>query len=230
MTTIFTGFSPESMEFFEKLAANNNKLWFEDHRDDFEQYLTGPLKSLVSDLSDTMLAIDPELVTIPTVDKTISRIYRDTRFSRNKSPYKTCLWITFKRRGSDWKSAPPVSSSRSAPTVTVTAWASTALPGRQWTVCGGSLKPNQPSSGRAWLLSAGRIPSPWRVTATNARLIRPCRMTCNSGMAARISTSSASVRWMAGSLRVGSVMICERGLFCSSRCMRCCGGCVGSIG
>jgi uncharacterized protein (TIGR02453 family) len=106
MGNSFSGFSPESLEFFENLAAHNNKPWFEEHRDDFEQYLMEPLKSLVSDLSGAMLAIDPELVTIPAVDKTISRIYRDTRFSRNKSPYKTCLWITFKRRGPDWKTAP----------------------------------------------------------------------------------------------------------------------------
>ena len=106
MTTTFSGFTPESLSFFESLAANNNKTWFEDHRDDFEQYLMEPLKNLVSDLSGAMLAIDPELMTIPAVDKTISRIYRDTRFSRNKSPYKTCLWITFKRRSPDWKTAP----------------------------------------------------------------------------------------------------------------------------
>jgi uncharacterized protein (TIGR02453 family) len=106
MGNSFNGFYPESLEFFENLAANNNKAWFEEHRDDFEQYLMEPLKSLVSDLSGAMLAIDPELVTIPAVDKTISRIYRDTRFSRNKSTYKTCLWITFKRRSPDWKTAP----------------------------------------------------------------------------------------------------------------------------
>lgn len=106
MDNSFSGFTPESLGFFESLAANNNKVWFEDHRDDFEQYLMEPLKGLVSDLSGAMLAIDPDLVTIPAVDKTISRIYRDTRFSRNKSPYKTCLWITFKRRSPDWKTAP----------------------------------------------------------------------------------------------------------------------------
>ena len=106
MDNSFSGFTPESLDYFENLAANNNKVWFEDHRDDFEQYLMEPLKGLVSDLSGAMLAIDPELVTIPAVDKTISRIYRDTRFSRNKSPYKTCLWITFKRRSSDWKTSP----------------------------------------------------------------------------------------------------------------------------
>ncbi len=106
MTTSFSGFSPESLGYFERLAVNNNKLWFEEHRDDFEQFLMEPLKNLVSDLSAAMLAIDPELVVIPKVDKTISRIYRDTRFSRNKSPYKTCLWITFKRRSPEWKTAP----------------------------------------------------------------------------------------------------------------------------
>ena len=106
MGNSFSGFSPESLGYFESLAANNNKVWFEGHRDDFDQYLMEPLKSLVSDLSGAMLAIDPELVVIPAVDKTISRIYRDTRFSRNKSPYKTCLWITFKRLSPDWKTAP----------------------------------------------------------------------------------------------------------------------------
>jgi uncharacterized protein (TIGR02453 family) len=106
MDNSFEGFSPESVDFFENLAAHNNKAWFEEHRDDFEQYLMEPLKNLVSDLAGTMLTIDPELVVIPKVDKTISRIYRDTRFSRNKSPYKTCLWLTFKRRSPDWKTAP----------------------------------------------------------------------------------------------------------------------------
>lgn len=102
----FTGFSPQSLAFFEMLAANNSKAWFEAHREEYEEHLLLPLKRLVSDLAGTMLAIDPELVVMPAVDRTISRIYRDTRFSRDKSPYKTCLWITFKRLSPDWKSAP----------------------------------------------------------------------------------------------------------------------------
>lgn len=39
MTTTFTGFSPESLMFFESLAAHNKKVGFGEHRDDFEQYL-----------------------------------------------------------------------------------------------------------------------------------------------------------------------------------------------
>lgn len=106
MTDRFNGFLPQAPGFFERLAANNNKAWFEEHRDQYEELLLEPLKLLVGDLADTMRAIDPALITIPAVDKTISRIYRDTRFSRDKSPYKTCLWITFKRRSPDWKQAP----------------------------------------------------------------------------------------------------------------------------
>jgi uncharacterized protein (TIGR02453 family) len=106
MANSFTGFTPESLEFFENLAAHNNKAWFEEHRDEYEQYLLEPLKLLVSDLAAPMLAIDPELVTIPKVDKTISRLYRDTRFSRNKFPYKTALWISFKRRVPEWQATP----------------------------------------------------------------------------------------------------------------------------
>lgn len=106
MSDAFNGFSPQALAFFEGLAINNDRQWFDAHRADYEQYLLAPLKALVSDLAGPMLAIDPDLVTIPAVDKTISRIYRDTRFTRNKSPYKTCLWITFKRPSRDWKEAP----------------------------------------------------------------------------------------------------------------------------
>lgn len=106
MADRFIGFSPLAPGFFERLAVNNNKAWFEAHRDEYEELLLEPLKLLVCELADSMLALDPALITIPAVDKTISRIYRDTRFSHNKSPYKTCLWITFKRYSPDWKTAP----------------------------------------------------------------------------------------------------------------------------
>jgi len=106
MTDRFNGFLPQAPGFLERLAANNNKAWFDEHRDQYEELLLEPLKLLVGDLTETMRAIDPALITIPAVDKTISRIYRDTRFSRNKSPCRTCLWITFKRRSPDWKQAP----------------------------------------------------------------------------------------------------------------------------
>ena len=98
----FTGFSPETLKFLRALKANNNKKWFETHRKGYEKHVLGPLRDLVTDLGDFMLDIDPRFEITPVVNKTISRIYRDTRFSKDKSPFRSVVWITFKNRSKDW--------------------------------------------------------------------------------------------------------------------------------
>lgn len=102
----FSGFSPATLRFLRDLAVKNNKVWFESHRALYEEYLIAPLKALVAGLGPFMLAIDPQFEVTPAVDKTISRIYRDTRFSRDKSLFKSNMWLTFKRPGKDWKESP----------------------------------------------------------------------------------------------------------------------------
>ncbi len=102
----FTGFYKETFVFLRSLETNNNKKWFEQHKNDYHEFLLNPLKSLVSDLSGFMLTIDPFFEVSPAVNRTISRIYRDTRFTKDKSPYKTTSWIIFKRPKKDWKNSP----------------------------------------------------------------------------------------------------------------------------
>lgn len=102
----FTGFTQESIEFLHNLQRNNHKSWFEDHKHLYNEDLLTPTQLLVSELSDFMLEIDPDLETAPAVSKTISRIYRDTRFSKDKSPYRANIWITFKRPRKEWIDAP----------------------------------------------------------------------------------------------------------------------------
>lgn len=94
------------IDFLGELRENNNKEWFEAHRGEYRQYVLEPLRNLVEDLSEFMLNIDPAFETSPAINKTISRIYRDTRFSRDKSPYRSNMWIVFKRPRKDWASAP----------------------------------------------------------------------------------------------------------------------------
>ena len=106
----FTGFKPEAIQFLNNLGMDNTKAWFEDHRADYTEYLLEPMKNLVIDLTGAMHSIDPGFETRPLVDKTISRIYRDVRFSRDKSPYRTNMWIVFKRRVTDWKDYPAFSA------------------------------------------------------------------------------------------------------------------------
>jgi uncharacterized protein (TIGR02453 family) len=98
----FTGFSTKTMKFLRGLKANNNKRWFENHRADYQAYVLGHLRDLVTDLGDLMLDIDPRFEITPAVNKTISRIYRDTRFSRDKTPFRSTVWITFKNQKKDW--------------------------------------------------------------------------------------------------------------------------------
>ncbi len=98
----FSGFSRKTLKFLKELKANNNKTWFDSHRPDYETHVLQPLRYLVTDLGDSMLDIDPCLEVTPAVNKTISRIYRDTRFSKDKSPFRSAVWITFKNPGKDW--------------------------------------------------------------------------------------------------------------------------------
>lgn len=100
----FTGFTTETVLFFQELEKNNNKEWFEAHKEDYKKYVVEPLKALSESLATTMLSIDPYFEVTPY--KTISRIYRDTRFSKNKHPYKTCMWISFKRNHIEWQDSP----------------------------------------------------------------------------------------------------------------------------
>ncbi|MBI5193759.1 MAG: DUF2461 domain-containing protein [Nitrospirae bacterium] len=102
----FNGFSENTLDFLRNLEANNNKVWFEANKQDYQKYILEPLQNLVKDLGEFMLTIDPNFEIRPSVDKTISRIYRDTRFSKDKSPYKSTAWITFKRLRKDWMDAP----------------------------------------------------------------------------------------------------------------------------
>ncbi len=102
----FNGFPKEAFTFLENLKINNKKEWFEQHKGEYQALLLEPLKILVSELGDFMLTIDPDFEIVPAINRTISRIYRDTRFSKDKSPYKTTLWITFKIPNKNWREAP----------------------------------------------------------------------------------------------------------------------------
>jgi len=98
----FQGFTRKTFTFLRDLGRNNDKAWFEAHRSDYEQHVLAPLRDLVDGMADFMLGIDLSFEVAPAVGKTIARIYRDTRFSKDKSPFRDCMWITFKRSAKDW--------------------------------------------------------------------------------------------------------------------------------
>lgn len=100
----FKGFTVDTLNFLNELSFNNNKTWFEANRDRYRALVYSPFVELGHCLMETMIKIDPELEVRP--EKIISRIHRDTRFSRDKSPYRSNVWIAYKRPGKDWMDSP----------------------------------------------------------------------------------------------------------------------------
>lgn len=92
---MFNGFSGNTIDYFIQLRANNNREWFHEHHDAYLKYVREPLKALVSEMGLMMLSIDPQFDIESR--RTISNINRDLRFTRDKTPYRSNMWITFKR-------------------------------------------------------------------------------------------------------------------------------------
>ena len=103
---IFKGFTPQTFQFFKDLQENNYKEWFDAHKHVYESELLNPMKALVVALSPAMHNIDPSFELRP--HRTMSRIYRDTRFSKNRDPYKNFMWVAFQIpvTGEVWKDYP----------------------------------------------------------------------------------------------------------------------------
>src|SRR5580704_13565691 len=93
----FPGFPKEAPTFFRGLARNNNRDWFLARKSVFEEKVKEPMRQLVAALNGEMKRFAPLHVTDP--DKAIYRIYRDTRFSNDKKPYKEHLAAHFARQG-----------------------------------------------------------------------------------------------------------------------------------
>jgi uncharacterized protein (TIGR02453 family) len=96
-TTAFAGFPQEMIRFFRGLKRNNRREWFQPRKHLFEQHVKAPMLELVAALNAQLARFAPDYVTDPT--KSIFRIYRDTRFSADKTPYKTNIAASFRRRG-----------------------------------------------------------------------------------------------------------------------------------
>jgi uncharacterized protein (TIGR02453 family) len=100
---VFTGFRHEAIQFLLDLAQNNDRAWFQPRKDEYGRLLKDPLAALC-------VALDGEFRTrgIPlTADpvKSPFRIYRDVRFSKDKSPYKTAASASFGWLGDDGDAA-----------------------------------------------------------------------------------------------------------------------------
>ena len=91
----FQGFSRGTVKFFEGLGRNNRKAWFEEHKAQYENEVLTPSREFVGALGQGLKKLAPLVNADPRVNKSLFRIYRDVRFSPDKSPYKTHLGLWF---------------------------------------------------------------------------------------------------------------------------------------
>ncbi|MFL5678651.1 MAG: DUF2461 domain-containing protein [Chloroflexota bacterium] len=98
-TDTFTGFRPEAIEFLVDLADNNDRAWFAPRKADYERLLKAPLEALCVALEGEFRNRGIPLHADPA--KSPFRIYRDVRFSKDKSPYKTAASASFGWLGDD---------------------------------------------------------------------------------------------------------------------------------
>src|SRR6476660_1758633 len=89
----FAGFSPAAIQFLADLTANNERAWFQPRKAEYERLLKEPMEELCVALAAEFRGRDIPLHADAT--KSPFRIYRDTRFSKDKSPYKTYLAASF---------------------------------------------------------------------------------------------------------------------------------------
>jgi len=91
--TEFTGFKPAAVEFLAELAEHNDRAWFQPRKAEYERLLKQPLEMLCVALDEEFRARGIPLQADPS--KSPFRIYRDVRFSKDKSPYKTNIGASF---------------------------------------------------------------------------------------------------------------------------------------
>lgn len=92
----FQGFSPKTLGFLQAIKENNSKEWFDAHKDEYEKLILNPSRAFVVEMGEHLQALEPTINAEPKINKSLYRIYRDTRrMGANKSPIKHRIGIIF---------------------------------------------------------------------------------------------------------------------------------------
>ncbi|SRR5258708_4211166 len=95
-------FTPELFRFLIRLKRHNDRDWFLAHKDEYEACVRQPALRFITDFAASLYEITPYLIADPRPSRgSLFRIYRDTRFSADKRPYKTHIAMRFSHKGKD---------------------------------------------------------------------------------------------------------------------------------
>lgn len=96
-----SAFANGTARFFRELSRNNNKLWMDANRERYRSEVVEPLRVLLDQLAPAARKLNPHFVTSGRVGVNFSRINRDIRFARDKSPYRPQMYLFFAEPGED---------------------------------------------------------------------------------------------------------------------------------
>jgi len=88
---------PETFRFFRDLARHNRTAWMEANRERYQDCVVAPLRGLLAALTPAVLSLHPDFDTSGRTGKNLSRINRDTRFAKDKRPYRSQMYLRFTR-------------------------------------------------------------------------------------------------------------------------------------
>ncbi len=92
----FSGFSKKTLPFLEAIRQNNDKEWFEVHRDEYEEHILEPSRAFVEEFGEHLQALEPTINFSPKINKSLFRIYRDSRrMGAIKVPLKHRIGVIF---------------------------------------------------------------------------------------------------------------------------------------
>ena len=92
----FSGFHKKALPFLKKIRTNNNKEWFALHKNEYEEYILNPSRSFVAEIGEHLHALVPTINAEPKINKSLYRIYRDSRrMGANKTPIKERIGVIF---------------------------------------------------------------------------------------------------------------------------------------
>ncbi len=100
----YNGITQDALFMLADNRFRNSKAYYDEHKEELKEKITVPMRQIAGILGEEMISLDPLMNTIPT--KMVSRIRRDTRFTKDKSLYRENIWIMFMRDKHQWRGYP----------------------------------------------------------------------------------------------------------------------------
>ncbi len=97
-------FSGKTLDFLVENRFRDSREWYREHKEEFQKQVMAPMLELSEQLGPVMKELDPLLVT--EARRTVSRVYRDTRYTKDKSLFREVMWVAFVRDKNGFPSAP----------------------------------------------------------------------------------------------------------------------------